>query len=131
MRTASLLRILVLVASALWAAITIYQEFIDVDASQYGITSPEAKQRMENCTGNYQQRSACKEQILDEEQRSEFIPYLQKAAIVMVPPIALWYLVSRATRERAPKPEQPSAPRRRPAAGQPPPRRRMTPPPRV
>jgi hypothetical protein len=94
-------------AIAIWLMGAIYIEFIDDDPLQYGITSSLAQQQMANCGGSYAQRSACKERILDQNQRSTFSTvWLLKVAIVFGPPALLWYLIVRLQRQPAPPPKK-------------------------
>ena len=100
-----------LVAIAIWLVGAFYFQFIDDDTG-YGDKSVYAQQQMANCGGSYSQRSACKERILDQNQRDTFSTvWLLKVAIVFGPPALLWFLVLRLQRQApapAPKRRQPA-----------------------
>jgi hypothetical protein len=98
-------------------AITIWQSFFVVDPDQFGPMAEDVQQQMKNCSGNYQQRSDCKEAILDAKQQHSFLAWGEKVATIFGPPAILWFLVAWATKNNEPVPP---TPRRRVASGNPP-----------
>jgi hypothetical protein len=101
-------------AITLWMIITIYQSFIIVDPDQYGFLAADVQSQMQNCTGNFQQRYDCKEEIIEAKQHRSFVVWGGKVALVFGPPAVLWFLVTWATRETKKKGP---APRARSATG--------------
>lgn len=104
-----LLNILVAIVSLIWASLFTWTEIIDADPDAYSVNSPEFRQELANCAGNFAQRQACAERIAEAHQQIGFLNWLEKVAIILGPPLILWGLLAYATREasRAPAPAGP------------------------
>lgn len=100
------LKQLAVAASALWVAMTIYQEFFDVDPDQFGFKSPEVEAQMSSCGGTFKQRYDCKEAAILAKGRDSFLIWMWKVTIILGPPIALVVLFQLAERGRRPEDEQ-------------------------
>lgn len=85
---------------ALWMGVTVYSQFFDVDPDQYSFRSPELEQKMKNCSGSFEQRYKCKNDLIIEKGRDSFLIWLSKMALVFGPPAILWSLIGVATRQR-------------------------------
>jgi hypothetical protein len=109
------------VVIVIWAGFFTYTEIIDADPDEYSIKSPAVKQAMQSCSGNFQQRQACAERISTDRQQLGFLVWCEKVAIILGPPVVLWWLTSLATRQRTGRPQPVPAPRTSAAAT--PPRR--------
>ncbi|HEY1723033.1 MAG TPA: hypothetical protein VGG27_17455 [Magnetospirillaceae bacterium] len=108
-RWATIVVALVMIA---WGGFFTWTEVIDADPDQYSIKSDAVKQQFANCTGNFEQRQACAERISTSRQQLGFLVLCEKAAIILGPPLVLWWLMNWATRQRQAQP-----PRRAAAAG--------------
>lgn len=109
-----ILRVASLVTIAIWLVIAIWWQFILVPPDEYGIDSPVVQAQMAACTGTYQQRAECKEQIIDANERSVFSTvWLEKVGIIFLPPALLWYLLMQSEKER----KRPAGTRRRAPKG--------------
>lgn len=106
-----LLNILVAIVSLIWASLFTWTEIIDADPSVYSINSPEMRQRLASCAGNFAQRQECAEKIAEELQQRGFLDWLEKVAVILGPPLVLWGLLAYATREANREPA-PAGPRR-------------------
>jgi hypothetical protein len=111
-----LLNILVAIVSLIWASLFTWTEIIDADPDKYSVNSPEFKQELANCAGNFAQRQACAERIAEAHQQLGFLNWLEKVAIILGPPVVLWGLLAYATREANREPA-PAGPRRLAAGG--------------
>jgi hypothetical protein len=108
------LSIVVGIVSLFWGALFTWTEIIDASPNQYSINSPEMKQRLANCSGNFEQRQACAEQIAEQLQQRGFLVWCKKVALILGPPLVLWTLMGVYNRqqEREPAPPPPPMPRR-------------------
>lgn len=111
-----LLNVVVAVVIVIWAGFFTWTEIIDSDPDEYSIKSPQVRQQLESCAGNFQQRQACAERITTSRQQLGFVVWCEKVAIILGPPIVLWWLMSLATRQRSRRPQPAPAPRRTAAA---------------
>ena len=89
----ALTRSCVVVASTLWIAATVYEEFFDVDPSLYGFENPEMETRLRTCTGTFLERYRCKEDIIIEKGHHDFLIWVVKVALVFGPPGVLFGLL--------------------------------------
>lgn len=111
-----LLNILVAIVSLVWASLFTWTEIIDANPDVYSIQSPEMRQRLASCAGNFAQRQECAEKIAEELQQRGFLDWLEKVAIILGPPLVLWGLLAYSTREANRQPA-PAGPRRGLIAG--------------
>lgn len=95
MNTRMVLRGIAIAASVVWIAVTFYQEFLDVDPDQYGFRSADVETRMKSCGGSFQQRYDCKETIIIAKGHDSFLLWVEKAALVLGPPLILVFLLNR------------------------------------
>ncbi len=87
---------LVLTLCALWAALIIAAELVDVDPTKLGLRAPAVESAMEACTSNdMHQRYECKEQVILTNQREMFLKAIGFFAELLGPPAVLWFLASR------------------------------------
>jgi hypothetical protein len=106
MTTRMLLKWIATFASILWIAATIYQGFFAVDPTQFGFRSTEVEARMKSCGGSFQQRYDCKEEIIIAKGYDSFLLWVEKATLVLAPPLILGLFFNRTGREKPPKIEQ-------------------------
>lgn len=107
-----ILGILVGIVSLIWASLFTYTEIIDADPDQFSIKSATVKQEFANCSGNFQQRQACAEEITNRQQQIGFLVWCKKVAIILGPPLILYGLVGLLNRQRRMVPAAARAPRR-------------------
>jgi hypothetical protein len=100
MDSRTVLKWLAVIASAIWISVTIYQEFIEIDPTQYGFRSPEVEARMKACGGSFQQRYECKEAVIIAKGHDSFVIWMEKVALILGPPIVVAILIGRVGRER-------------------------------
>jgi hypothetical protein len=100
MNTRMVLKWIAIVASVIWIAVTFYQEFLDVDPDQYGFRSAEVEARMKSCGGSFQQRYDCKEAIIIAKGHDSFLLWVEKAALVLGPPLILAFLLNRTGQDK-------------------------------
>src|SRR5579863_3641210 len=87
---------LVLTLCALWAALIIAGELVDVDPTRLGVRAPAVEQAMEACTNpDMHQRYECKEGVILANQRDMFVKTIVFIAELMGPPVILWFLATR------------------------------------
>ena len=115
------LGIVVGIVSLIWAGLFTWTEVIDASPTEFSINSPEMKQRMSNCSGNFEQRQLCAEGIAEELQQRGFLVWCKKVALILGPPLVLWGLMSLLNRriDGAPAPARRPLPPRRLATGLP------------
>lgn len=110
----SYIKIVAGIAIAAWLGVTIYQEFIIVDPDQYSFMSADVQAQMKSCGGSYQQRYECKDAIIRAKGQRSFGIWLEKVAVIFLPPAGLWALVVVATRQRRRTSPTSAATKRRP-----------------
>ncbi len=93
------IRWVAVLASTVWICLTIYQEFIDVDPTQYGFKSAEVEARLKSCAGSFQQRYDCKEAVIIAKGHESFLIWIEKVALILGPPIIVAALLNRLGRE--------------------------------
>jgi len=87
---------LVLTLCALWAALVIAAELVDVDPTKLGLRAPQVESAMEACTNpDMRQRYECKEGVILANQRATFIKAIGFIGELIGPPAVLWFLTSR------------------------------------
>jgi hypothetical protein len=96
--TRTVLKWIAVVASLIWISVTFYQEFLDVDPDQYGFRSADVEARMKSCGGSFQQRYECKEAIIIAKGHDSFLLWVEKATLVLAPPLVLAFLLNRTGR---------------------------------
>ena len=101
MRT--VVRWIAVAASTAWITLTIYQEFIDVDPTQYGFKSAEVDTRLKSCSGTFQQRYDCKEAVIIAKGHRSFAIWAEKVALILGPPLIVGMLLNRLGQERSSK----------------------------
>lgn len=110
---ATALRVGTMILGAMWMALFVYTDFIDTNPALNSFDAPDVREQMQACNGNYQQRYECKESIIIAKNQGEFLIWLKEVAVIMGPPLVLWWLVQKATAQRQKAPQAPQ--RRRPA----------------
>jgi hypothetical protein len=106
MNTRSILKWIALIASAIWMSVTTYQEFLDVDPTQFGFRSSEVEAQMKGCGGSFQQRYDCKEEIIIAKGYESFLVWVEKSTFVLGPPLMLALVLGWSSRDKAPNPER-------------------------
>lgn len=102
MTTRSVLKWIASVASVIWIGATLYQEFLDIDPTEFGFRSAEVEARMKACGGSFQQRYECKEEIIIAKGHESFLVWVEKATFILAPPVILALLFNRNGREKFP-----------------------------
>ena len=115
----SFVMIAVIFVATFWMSFNTIDLVIEGSNTEYSINSPEMKQRMSNCSGNFQQRQLCAEGIAEELQQRGFLALAKKTVIIIGPPLLLWgaYQLLLRQRGRAPAPARRPLPPRRLATG--------------
>jgi hypothetical protein len=97
-----MLKWLAAIVSVIWISVTFYQEFLDVDPDQFGFRSPEVAAQMKACNGTFQQRYDCKEAIIIAKGDDSFLLWVEKALLILAPPLIVVFLLNRGGRSKRP-----------------------------
>jgi hypothetical protein len=90
-----LIKRIAIACSVLWIAATFYQQFLEADPGKFGFRASEVEARMKTCGGSFQQRYDCKEAIIIAKGHDSFLLWVEKAALVLAPPLLLAFLLTR------------------------------------
>lgn len=74
-------------------AVTIAQEFFLADFSNYGYRNQEMELKMQACSGTFQQRYDCKNQLIVDKGYSDFLLWIGKVIWIFVPPMIFFGIV--------------------------------------
>lgn len=86
-------RMVIVTVSTLWMAATVYTEFFIVLPGTYGYDTPEMQDRLSACTGTFLERYRCKDLVIIQKGRDDFLIWLEKVALVFGPPAVLFGLL--------------------------------------